>query len=112
MQDTALYDIALPEISSDMASKAEAERLAKLEERTTLLMWIFGLFTVLAIGGITTAIWQISALNGRVSGIESDVRWLRSSVEEVRLTQTAANPANPRTSKKLKTFSFKRKTET
>ena len=69
-----------------------SSRLSKIEGRTEVLMWIVGIalsvYMALFIGGGV----QVYLLNGRVSGIESDVRHIGGTVDAIRLKQISTAP--------------------
>lgn len=70
-------------------------RLSKIEGRTEVLMWIVGVtlsvYTALFIAGGV----QLYLLNGRVSGLESDVRHIAGTVDAIRLKQLSNTPTAP-----------------
>jgi hypothetical protein len=67
-------------------------RLARVEERTSNVMWVVG---VMAAAIIATAV-QLFLMNGRLSAIEQNVSGIRADVSGMRLSQTATNPKDPR----------------
>ena len=66
-------------------------RLVRVEERTSNIMWAVGI----AAAAIFAMAVQLFLMNGRVSGIDSDVRNIGGTVSAIRLKQLLATPHDP-----------------
>jgi hypothetical protein len=67
-------------------------RLAKVDERASLLLWVAGI----AAAAVIAAWIQLLMMNGRLSAIEQQVKDVNGSVQGIRLSQAAADPADPK----------------
>jgi hypothetical protein len=78
-----------------MATKADEVRIVRLEERTQIVFWALGIFIAAGVALLVAGGRELYLLNGRVSGMDSDVRYLRSSIDALHLKQSAASPTDP-----------------
>ena len=70
-------------------------RLARIEGRVDMLVWIVGIALTSYLGLFIAGGVQLYLLNGRLSGIETDIHQVRAAVDGIRLGQASENPTNP-----------------